>query len=184
MNPEANEPSNGVGHLHVPPPSVARLSARGRRLLDMFLSGLGVGPRREAQAGPEPKKTSTALAAERTDFAMNRTDMAAERTLMAWIRTDLSMISFGFTIGKIGQALSEVEVRGLKGMRVVGVGTIASFLVVLGTLSLLAASVQYCVRIHRLHELGMPRQISIAFPVALILVVLGGVALSSLVLHL
>jgi uncharacterized membrane protein YidH (DUF202 family) len=57
----------------------------------------------------------TALAHERTDLALDRSYLAAERTLMAWIRTALSMISFGFTIGKLGQVLHDVQVKGLLG---------------------------------------------------------------------
>ena len=40
-----------------------------------------------------------------TQLALERTSMAAERTLQAWIRTALSLISFGFTIGKLGQVV-------------------------------------------------------------------------------
>ena len=40
-----------------------------------------------------------------TDLALERTLMAAERTLMAWVRTSLALISFGFTLGKLGDVL-------------------------------------------------------------------------------
>jgi putative membrane protein len=115
-------------------------------------------------------------------MAMDRTYWAAERTLMGWIRTAISMISFGFTIGKVGQALGEVEVRGLRGMRMIGVDSIAYLLVILGTVALLAAAVQHSRRVHELCEQGLRRQPSIAFAVALVLSVLGIVAFSSLVL--
>ena len=39
-------------------------------------------------------------------FALERTRLAYERTLMAWVRTAFSMISFGFTIGKFFEYLS------------------------------------------------------------------------------
>src|SRR5689334_656798 len=45
------------------------------------------------------------LAQERTDWALGRTIMALERTLMAWLRTAVSLISFGFTLYKILEAL-------------------------------------------------------------------------------
>lgn len=113
-----------------------------------------------------------------------RTYWAAERTLMAWIRTGISMITFGFTIGKIGQAVQSVEVQGLRGMRQIGVNAVAEFLVILGTLSLLAAAVQFSVRVYELHREGLRRQVSIGFGVALLLVLLGLFAISALVMQL
>ena len=44
-----------------------------------------------------------------------------KRSLMAWLRTSLSMISFGFTIGKLGQTLQEINVTGLRGMHMIGI---------------------------------------------------------------
>jgi inner membrane protein YidH len=75
------------------------------------------------------------------DLAARRTAMAAERTLMAWIRTSLAMISFGFTIGKLGDALASAEVR-LFGRDTDIVG-VAYFLVIVGTLALILAAIQY-----------------------------------------
>ena len=37
-----------------------------------------------------------------TELARERSREAADRTIMAWIRTSLSLISFGFGIGKFG----------------------------------------------------------------------------------
>jgi uncharacterized membrane protein YidH (DUF202 family) len=91
------------------------------------------------------------------------------------------MISFGFTIGKVGQALQNVDVKGLRGMREIGVNSIAYLLVTLGTVSLLAASVQYSRRVYELHEHGQRVRPSIAFVVALVLSVMGIVAFGSLV---
>ena len=182
MTNQADEQSNGVGHLHVPPPAEP-VSVWGK-MRDLLMSGLGIGSSPAAPAEPDRKKTANEMAEERTHAALDRTNWAAERTLMAWIRTALSMISFGFTIGKIGQALSEVEVKSFRGIHTVGVGTIAGFLVVLGTGSLLAASVQYAFRVHQLHQQGLPRQLSLAFAVSLVLTLLGFFALSSLVMNL
>jgi uncharacterized membrane protein YidH (DUF202 family) len=85
--------------------------------------------------------SSTQLAHERTDFAMSRTRMAAERTLMAWIRTSLSMISFGFTILKFFQFLTESQspLTHFKGVRERHLGLI---LIIIGTLILIPVIIQ------------------------------------------
>jgi putative membrane protein len=127
----------------------------------------------------------TQLAHERTDLAIERNYLADERTLMAWIRTSLSMISFGFTIGKLGQVLHDVEFKGLLGnTRTVGVKDLAYFLVILGTASLLVAAIQHWRRVRELHNMGFGRVFSVTFIVALVLVAVGGFALTSLVLAL
>jgi len=51
--------------------------------------------------------TSSELASRRTGMAFQRTRLAADRTLMAVIRTSLSLISFGFTIHKVFEGLKE-----------------------------------------------------------------------------
>ncbi len=135
--------------------------------------------------GERTADIGTQLARERTNLAMDRNFMAAERTLMAWIRTALSMISFGFTIGKLGQVMHEVQVRRLLGgTAVVGVRRVGYFLVVLGSTALLAASVQHWRRMHALRDMGLRHKFSITFIVALVLVIIGGFALTSLVMAL
>ncbi len=135
-------------------------------------------------AAASSKDIGTVLAHERTGLAVERSYLAAERTLMAWIRTALSMISFGFTIAKLGQAMHEVEVRRLLGgVQMVGVRRIGYALVVFGTLALLGAVIQHWRRIRELRHMGLRRQVSITFIVAVLLVALGFVAFSSLVVQ-
>ncbi|WP_410961755.1 DUF202 domain-containing protein, partial [Salmonella sp. SAL4457] len=67
--------------------------------------------------------------------------MAAERTLMAWVRTSLAMISFGFTLGKLGDALDSAEVNLLFG-RATDIIGVAYYLVIIGTLALVLAAIQ------------------------------------------
>ena len=43
------------------------------------------------------------------ELARERNRAAADRTLMAWIRTALSLIAFGFSIGKIAEYLQKVN---------------------------------------------------------------------------
>jgi len=134
-------------------------------------------------AAPAPAApTTTDLAHERTDLAVLRSYMAAERTLMAWIRTTLSMISFGFTLAKLGQAMHDIEVRKLLGgIQIVGVRRIGYFLVVLGTVALFGATLQFWLEIRQLRKAGLPNRFSISLIVAVVLVLLGGFAFTSLV---
>ena len=153
-----------------------------RKFLDGFAAALGIGGSRKQKPGADTTDTSTLLAYKRTSLAVERTYWAAQRTLMGWIRTALSMISFGFTIGKLGQTLQEIKVTGLGGMRMIGIDSIAYFLVILGTTALLAAALQYSRRVHELWKQGLQRKPSIEFWVALVLSLMGIVAFGTLVL--
>ena len=114
-----------------------------------------------------------------TDLAAQRTAMAAERTLMAWIRTALAMISFGFTIGKLGDALSSAKVN-LFG-RTTDIIGLAYFLIVVGTVALVLATVQYRGDRARLVPEGAKRRPSAAFIVAILLSLLGVFVFADLV---
>ena len=153
-----------------------------RKILYGFAASLGIGAGRIRKPATEATDISTLLAHQRTDLAMERTYWAAQRTLMGWIRTALSMIGFGFTIGKLGQTLHGIEVTGLRGMGMIGIDSIAYFLVILGTVALLLAAFQFSRRVHELSEQGLRRQPSIEFWVALVLSFMGIVAFSTLVL--
>jgi len=123
---------------------------------------------------------TTQLANARTDMALERSVMAAERTLLAWIRTALALISFGFTLGKLAQALDSATVRLLPGreMDIVGV---AYYLVVLGTLALVVAAVQNRIEVRALARQGVTRRPGLAFLVAVLLSVFGMFAFTDLV---
>jgi putative membrane protein len=142
-----------------------------------FAAALRLGPGEGPDSGRPD--VSTRLAAERSY-------MAADRTLMAWIRTALSMISFGFTLGKLGQSVAEIQVKGivLGGPRMVSVEGVGYFLVILGTVALLGAVLQYLLSIAEFASMGVRRRASISFFVALVLVVLGGFAFTALVVRL
>jgi putative membrane protein len=144
---------------------------------------LGLHPHAAEALAAGPLST-TELAGRRTDLALERSYLASERTLMAWIRTSLSMISFGFTLGKIGQAMEDPEIKGLLGNRSFSISNIAYFLVIIGTLAMLGAMIQHFVRVRAMYRLGFPRQFSIAQGVALLLTLVGTFALTALILEL
>ncbi|MGA7877259.1 MAG: DUF202 domain-containing protein [Desulfoferrobacter sp.] len=105
--------------------------------------------------------TATELARERTELAHKRTGMAADRThwaddrtLIAWIRTSLSLIGFGFGIGRALEYLQKVgrEADPLYTAQVFGGGFI-----LLGVLGLFAAILQHMRTEKRLRKSGYPR---------------------------
>ena len=67
------------------------------------------------------------------------------------------------------------------GVRVVGVRRMGYFLVVLGTMALFAASVQHWRRMRALRAMGLHYEFSITLLVALVLVIIGALAFTSLV---
>jgi putative membrane protein len=115
-----------------------------------------------------------------TKLAYERTFLAHERTQMAWIRTGLALISFGFTIGKFFQYLREKqgEQATLLGARTVGVTMVA-----IGVTALVLASVQHwrAMKLMRVRCPGLPE--SLAGVIAVLLALLGLLALSGLLLR-
>ena len=144
---------------------------------------VGIGSGRLTQHDIETGDRSTRLAVTRTDLALERSVMAAERTLMAWIRTSLAMISFGFTLGKLGDALDSAKVNVMFG-RTTDIVGVAYYLVILGTLSLIIAAVQYRVEVAGFVRQGLQGRFSLAFCIAVLLSLLGIFVFTDLVLRL
>jgi inner membrane protein YidH len=115
-----------------------------------------------------PATTNTA-----NELARERNREAADRTLMAWIRTALSLIGFGFGIGKLA---AYVDAAGLRTSLDTHSSLIfaASFIVV-GILGLLAAIVQHARILVRLSrpDFAYDAMRPIAMTVAVMLILIG-----------
>jgi putative membrane protein len=119
-------------------------------------------------------KTSTQLAQERTR-------MASERTLMSWIRTSLSMITFGFTIVKFFQYLTQKE--GVVLARPNAPRNLGLVLLGFGTAMVIAAALMH---MKELRELGLPPvhgRWSLGLVVALFVGIVGVAAFASVLLR-
>ena len=83
----------------------------------------------------------TFVMATNEELALRRTFLAHERTLMAWIRTSVSLISFGFTIYKFFQYLSQ-EIP-FQRRTYFGPREFAAAMIGLGVVSLAVAVIDY-----------------------------------------
>jgi putative membrane protein len=176
MSSETRPKSDGDFSRHSASAS-GRWRDRLRRLAEGFSAALGVGKNKTSTSPSSLAASANDLAQERTDLAIQRTYWSADRTLMGWIRTALAMISFGFTIGKLGGALQGIEAN----IRPGELYTLGFFLLGLGLASLIAATIQYGARVAALSDHGLPRQLSITFTTALALILIGILALAALI---
>jgi uncharacterized membrane protein YidH (DUF202 family) len=96
----------------------------------------------------------------------------------------MELIGIGFTHGKIAQASGGNPVQGIFGRHTWSISGIAYFLVIVGLVGLLGATIQHRIRVRQLHAMGLPRQFSIAFIVALLVAAVGIFAFMALVLEL
>ena len=115
-----------------------------------------------------------------TSLAFERTWLAWERTQMAWIRTAVSLISFGFTIAKFFEFLSDKQ--GTAGP-IFGAQTVGTVMIVMGLVALAISTVQ-----HKRAELILRAQCpqlpkSLAWVTALMLALIGVLALIGAVIR-
>jgi len=120
------------------------------------------------------RRDKPAAANVANELARERNREAAERTLMAWIRTALSLIGFGFGIGKLA---AYMDAAGLHTRFDVPHSSLifgASFIVV-GILGLLAAIVQHARILKRLSrpDFAYNAMRPIAMTVAALLMLIG-----------
>lgn len=121
----------------------------------------------------------TGLAGDRTVLAADRTVMAADRTLLAWTRTSLALISFGFTIYKLlqydVQRTAEMAIKA-DGPRRLGIAMIS-----LGVIFLLLASVQFRGEMKHLRPSIQLAHWRLPFVMAILLALLGLLALVNVI---
>jgi putative membrane protein len=112
-------------------------------------------------------------------LAIDPTRLAAERNLMAWVRTALSMITFGFTIYKVLQAIqAQSTVPALQpyaprnaGLTLIGIGTFA----------LIAASIQHWKYVRKLSTVQPHSPWDLALIIACLLALLGFLMIGGIV---
>lgn len=107
----------------------------------------------------EPPRSTTAMAADRTDLAFERSRLASDRTTMGYMRTATSLIGFGFSIPALFRVLTDVP--GLEDAPVERARFIGIFMLLLAVLMLSIAIVQQITFLKRLSDIsGKPFPIS------------------------
>jgi putative membrane protein len=119
-----------------------------------------------------PKSTTSSDTG--TQLAYERTFLAHERTQMAWIRTALALISFGFTISKVFEMLRQQGGGAELQLTPQGVGIL---MISIGLFALFLSTAQHVRVVRRLRAAcpDLPR--SLAWITAVLIAVLGLVAL-------
>lgn len=144
-------------------------------------------------AGENGRRASLELAMHNTGLAFQRTRVAADRTLMAVIRTSLSLIGFGFTIAAFFRSLhsaGSITDSAFYAARNFGVALLATgiLLLILGLYFHISFMRSLRRERKRLIERSMmfsdlPYPVSLTTIIAVVLMVIGMVALLSIILH-
>ena len=108
----------------------------------------------KANTTTELARERTGLASDRTRWAADRTFWAGDRTLIAWIRTSLSLIGFGFGVGR---ALEYLEKLGRVADPFYTAQIFGGGFILIGVLALFAAVLQHVRIERRLQKRGYPR---------------------------
>jgi putative membrane protein len=111
-----------------------------------------------------------------TKLAVERTRLAYERTLMAWVRTGVSLISFGFTIYKFFEEFHKGE-QIPRSSDLFGAREFGLVMISIGLLVVLLATIQHVRIMHKLRAQYVDVPYSLAALVALLVSVLGILAL-------
>ena len=109
-----------------------------------------------------------------THLAYERTFLAYERSQMAWIRTALSLITFGFTISKFFEFLQEKQGEAAP---VLGARTVGIVMIAMGLLALIMGTVQHRQALRTLRARCPDLPESVSWVTAVLLSLLGLLAL-------
>ena len=114
-----------------------------------------------------------------THLAIERTRLAYERTLMAWIRTGVSLISFGFTIYKFFEEFHTAQqvVR----TSLIGAREFGTIMISIGLVAVLLATFQHVRTMRKLRTQYADVAYSLAALVAILVSLLGIVALFAVI---
>jgi putative membrane protein len=115
-----------------------------------------------------------------TELALDRTHLAHERTLMAWVRTAVSLISFGFSIHKFFHYMAELQPREPV-KHLIGPREFALVMIAIGVASLLLATLQNYQLRKRCKERYRAIPYSLATVIALLISLLGILALIAVI---
>jgi putative membrane protein len=97
--------------------------------------------------------------------------------MMAWLRTAIAMITFGFTLFKAVQYARQLGLKRTEGM--LGPGSFALIMIVLGLLALIVATIQHIRRARTLRQLDA--ELSVFSVGTLLAVLLAGVGVFALI---
>lgn len=117
-----------------------------------------------------------------TKLAYDRTRLAYERTLMAWVRTGTSLITFGFTIYKFFEEFHKAEQVGRTGGPI-GAREFGIIMISIGVVAVLLATIQHVLVMHKLRAQDPELPYSLAAAVALLVSLLGIIALLAVFLR-
>ncbi|MEO8210700.1 MAG: DUF202 domain-containing protein [bacterium] len=119
----------------------------------------------------EEKKNIEPVRTEADLLAYQRTVLAEERTLMAWVRTSLAMIGFGFTIYKLFTDLRKDDI--LPENKFNSAKNFGLALVLVGTILLIAATIQHQYILKDLNVPGVKKKISLPSIAAVMIIIIG-----------
>lgn len=118
----------------------------------------------------ELSEKRTDMSDERTQLSYQRTILSYERTLMSWIRTSTSLISFGFTMYKIFEELTNSN-DGPK--RVLTPRVVGMMFIGFGLVGLLLAQIQHQIAIKKITQKYPEAQKSLSSLLSILVLVFG-----------